>query len=146
MLIELTDTLTPKEVALKLIAERDPGFVRKVVIQLDEVLKRTPLEKLRELWGITDAEAARMFGVSRQAYAKWLENAPPADRAPAIAALDDATELLERHLKRERIAAVVRRPSALTNGLTLIQMAEQGKYDELLAAVQAMFDIRRIQP
>ena len=35
----------------------------------------------------------------------------PAERAEAVAALAAATDLLDHHLKRERIAAVVRRKS-----------------------------------
>ena len=133
-------------VAAQLTATHDRNWLREFVGQLDLSLQRSPLERLVALWGVSSAEAAGFFGVSRQAFAKWLQAGPPPDRAPAVAALDDATELLARHLKRERIAAVVRRQSALTGGRSLLQMAGAGEHEQVLGAVRTMFDLRRIQP
>jgi hypothetical protein len=84
--------------------------------------------------------------VSRQAFAKWQQSGPPADRAAAVAALEDATDLLERHVKRERIPAVVRRRSALTGEQSLLELAATGQHDAVLEAVRSMFDLRRVQP
>jgi hypothetical protein len=84
--------------------------------------------------------------ITRRTAAKWLQAGPPPDRAPAIAALEDATELLARHLKRERIPAVVRRHSALTGERSLMQMAAAGEHEQILEAVRSMFDLRRVQP
>jgi hypothetical protein len=137
---------SPAVVAAQLTASHDRAWLREVVNQLDVALQRGALERLITLWGISSAEAAGFFGVSRQAFAKWLQAGPPADRAPAIAALEDATELLARHLKRERIPAVVRRASALTGERSLLQMATAGEHEQILSAVRAMFDLRRVQP
>jgi len=140
------DAHSPAAVAARLAAGHDQAWLREVVSRLDSSLQRGALERLIALWGVSSAEAAGFFGVSRQAFAKWLKSGPPADRAPAVAALEDATELLARHLRRERIAAVVRRPSALTAQRSLLQMAAAGRHDEVLCAVRAMFDLRRVQP
>lgn len=137
---------SPAAVAARLSAAHDRTWLREVVTQLDVTLQRSALDRLIALWGISSAEAAGIFGVSRQAFAKWLQAGPPADRAPAIAALDDATELLARHLKRERIPAVVRRPAVLTGERSLLQMAAAGEHEQLLGAVRTMFDLRRVQP
>jgi hypothetical protein len=137
---------SPTAVAAQLIASHDRAWLREVVNQLDVILQRSPLERLIALWGVSSAEAAGFFGVSRQAFAKWLQVGPPADRAPAVAALEDATELLARHLKRERIPAVVRRHSALTGERSLLQMAAAGEHEQILGVVSTMFDLRRVQP
>lgn len=137
---------SPAAVAAQLTASHDRAWLREVVSQLDITLQRSALERLIALWGISSAEAAGFFGVSRQAFAKWMQAGPPADRAPSVAALEDATELLARHLKRERIPAVVRRPSALTGKRSLLEMAAAGEHDQLLSAVRTMFDLRRVQP
>ena len=63
-----------------------------------------------DVWDLSQAAAARRFHVSRQAFAKWLRQGAPAERATAVADLAAATDLLVRHLKRDRIPAVVRRP------------------------------------
>ena len=133
-------------VAAELAASHDRAWLRDVVGRLDASLQRGTLERLITLWGISAAEAAGFFGISRQAFAKWLQAGPPPDRAPAIAALEDATELLARHIKRERIPAVVRRTSAATGERSLLEMAAAGEHDLVLAAVRSMFDLRRIQP
>lgn len=137
---------SPKDIAKSLAAAHDRAWIRSVVGYLDQSLQKGPLERLITLWGLSAAEAAELFGVSRQAFAKWLQSAPPPERSLAIAALADATDLMERHLKRERIQAVVRRPASLTKGKSLIDLAREGKYEEVLTATRAMFDLRRVQP
>ena len=137
---------SPAAVAAQLAASHDRAWLREVVSQLDVNLQRSALERLIALWGVSSAEAAGFFGVSRQAFAKWLQVGPPTDRAPAVAALEDATELLARHLKRERIPAVVRRQSALAGDRSLLQMATAGEHEQVLGAVRMMFDLRRVQP
>lgn len=136
---------SPQAVAANLAAEYDPAWIRAVIHHLDESLQISALDRLITLWRISAADAARFFGVSRQAFAKWQAVGPPSDRAPAILALSDATDLLVRHVKRERIGAVVRRPSALTRGRSLLELASAGECDAVLHAVREMFDLRRVQ-
>ena len=135
-----------EEFADELAANHDPAWLRMLLHRLDENLHRTPLERLISLWGISPAEAAEFFGVSRQAFSKWQQQGTPPDRAPQVAAMEDATALLERYLKRERIAAVVRRPSPAMGGKSLIELASTGRHEDVLSAVRAMFDLRRVQP
>lgn len=137
---------SPAAFAAQLTASHDRAWLRDVVSHLDVNLRRSSLERLIVLWGISSAEAAGFFGVSRQAFAKWLRGGPPADRANSIASLEDATELLARHIKRERIPAVVRRQSALTGGRSLLQMASNGELEQIPGAVRTMFDLSRVQP
>ena len=137
---------SPAAFAAELTASHDRAWLREVVSHLDVNLQRSSLERLIALWGISSAEAAGFFGVSRQAFAKWLRGGPPADRANAIASLEDATELLARHIKRERIPAVVRRQSALTGGRSLLQMASVGEHEKVFRAARTMFDLSRVQP
>jgi hypothetical protein len=144
--VSLAAARSPAAVAAQLTASHDRAWLREVVNQLDVTLQRSPLERLITLWGVSSAEAAGFFSVSRQAFAKWLQVGPPADRAPAVAALEDATELLARHLKRERIQAVVRRHSDLTGERSLLQMAAAGEHEQILGVVRTMFDLRRVQP
>lgn len=132
--------------AEKLAAGRDPQWIRSVISLLDRKLQRSPLERLVTLWNLTGSEAGQLFNVSRQAFDKWLKAGAPTERALAIADLTDATDLLERYVKRERIPVVVRRPSPLTGNKSLIDLASAGKHDKVLAAVKQMFDLRRGQP
>ncbi len=91
------------------------------------------------VWGLTQSDAARLFGVSRQAVGKWLRAGVPSERAVAVADLGAATDLLVRYLRRERIPAVVRRAAAVTGGRSLVEVAGDDP-GAALDAVRAMFD------
>lgn len=121
-------------------------WLRAVADELDREVRTSALERLTTLWGLSNAEAARMFGVSRQAFSRWIERGIPSDRATAVADLDAATSLLSRKLKRERIPAVVRRAAPSLAGRSLYALACEGRHREVREAVTTMFDLRRVQP
>ena len=91
------------------------------------------------MWGLSQAEAARLFGVSRQAIGKWLYKGIPPERARAISDLAVATDLLVRYLKRDRIPAVVRRPVAALDEASLMDLLARGDTRMLLATCRDMF-------
>lgn len=137
--------LSPEAAAEQLVA-RGGEWARRCLDELERLLRRGQLARLMTAWNLSGAGAARVFGVSRQAFAKWLRGDPPADRSAAIADLDAATELLVRYLKRERIPAVVRRPAPALANRSLLDIAAAGETREVLAHVREMFDLRRVQP
>jgi len=144
---DVMDTsVAPGTLARELIDSADDSWIRALVDALDREVRRAPLERLLSLWDLSNAAAARLFGVSRQAFSKWLVAGPPADRADDVAAVDDMTTLLDRYVKRERIPAVVRRPAEVFGERTLVEMLEAGEYQEAARLVGEMFDLRRVQP
>lgn len=138
--------LSPREAAAALSADADDAWARSFLAELDRRLRRRPLEQLVELWGLSGAGAARIFGVSRQAFAKWLDAGPPPDRAAETADLAAATDILARYLKRERIPAVVRRSAPALGNRSLLELAQGGQTRQVLERVREMFDLRRVQP
>ena len=92
-----------------------------------------------EVWGLSQAEAARLFGVSRQAIGKWLYQGIPPERARAISDLAVATDLLVRYLKRDRIPAVVRRPIPALDEASLVDLLARGDTRMLLTTCRDMF-------
>lgn len=100
---------------------------------------REDLERILDVWGLSQADAGRLFGVSRQAVGKWLSAGIPEDRLLAVADLAGATDLLVRYLRRERIPAVVRRPAAALDGRSLMDLLAAGRTRELLEACRSMF-------
>jgi hypothetical protein len=138
---------TPRAVAEDLIRSApSQRWLRALTDELDRKVRTDPLERLMTLWALSGAGAGRAFGVTRQAFSKWLENGVPADRAPAVADLAAATELLDRHVRRERIPAVVRRQAEQLGGRSLYEMACAGEHRAVLEAVRTMFDLGRVQP
>jgi hypothetical protein len=136
-----------RDVATRLIAQApNEGWLRVLIDDLDRRVRTRPLERLLSLWGLSAAQGAQLFGISRQAFMKWLKAGPPAERAEAVAALAAATDLLDHHVKRERIAAVVRRKVPQLSGNSLLGLATAGEYGKVRSAVEEMFDLRRVQP
>ena len=111
---------------------------------LDRRRSRESFARTIEVWNLSQAEAARFFGVSRQAVSKWLRQGVPPERAGAVSDLAAATDLLVLHLKRDRIPAVVRRPIQVLNGVTLIELLAQGDTRTLLVTCRDMFQFERV--
>jgi transcriptional regulator with XRE-family HTH domain len=103
------------------------------------------LRRILQVWGLSQSEAARRFGVSRQSVAKWLASGVPASRVATIADLSVATDLLEHYLKRERIPGVVRRTAAALDDRSLLDLLETGDHRTVLEGCRAMFDFSRAQ-
>jgi hypothetical protein len=143
---DMDTSVAPGDLARELIDAGDADWLRELVDALDREVRTAPLQRLVSLWGLSNAAAARIFGVSRQAFAKWLTGGPPGSRADDIAAVDNITTLLDKYVKRERIAAVVRRPAAGLGGVSIMEALEQGRFGETAEMVRTTFDLRRVQP
>lgn len=139
-------SIAPEEMAKELVDSADADWLRDLVDALDKEVRTGPLTRLASLWDLSNAGAARVFGVSRQAFSKWLASGPPADRADDVALVDDISTLLDRYVKRERIPAVVRRPAPSFGDMSILDRLESGDYEETAALVRATFDLRRVQP
>jgi hypothetical protein len=136
---------TPAQIAEHIASTQDTQSIRSIIRLLDKRLAASGLERFTQLWDLSGADAARIFGVSRQAFTKWLHDGPPLDRAAAVAALEDTTDVLTRYIKRDRIPVVVRRPADMLGGASLLQLIEKGQFEEALRAARSMLDLRRIQ-
>lgn len=97
------------------------------------------LSRVLAAWGLSQSEAARVFGVSRQAVAKWVARGVPRDRVETVTDLAAATDVLVHYLKRDRIPAVVRRSAPALGGRSLLDLVAQGDGRAALAACREMF-------
>lgn len=113
---------------------------------VDRQRAATAFRRTMQVWSLSQTEAARLFGVSRQALAKWLRHGPPVHRAGALADLAAATDLLQHYLKRDRIPTVVRRPVPALGGVSLTDLLTRGDTPTLLAACRDMFAFERVPP
>jgi hypothetical protein len=138
--------MDPADAADALLSRAGVGWTRRLANELDRRLQRQPLERFVEIWGLSNAAAAQIFGISRQAFAKWVAQGPPVERTPVVADLVAATDFLERYVKRDRIPAVVRRQAPALGGRSLLDLAAAGRTAKLLDVVRSMFDLRRVQP
>lgn len=152
--------LTPKEAASRLIATRleetsnayggrqppsREDWLDEFAAHLDALRAAQSLRRTLSIWGLSQSEAARQFGVSRQALHKWLENGAPTERAESMADLAAATDLLVHYLKRERVPAVVRRPIPARANQSLLDLVGRNKTKAVLNACREMFDFHAVQ-
>lgn len=136
--VELTD-LAPSEAARALLRSADEAWLSELQRSLDRHRARAGFDRILAVWNLSQTDAAALFGVTRQAIAKWRARGVPAGRIEAVADLSSATDLLVRHLKRDRIPAVVRRGSAQLGGLSLLDLVHQGRSRDVLLACRRMF-------
>jgi len=138
--------LDPATAAMAVSSEADDAWTLEFLHALETRVRTRPLERLMATWDLSAAATGRVFGVSRQAVAKWRGSGVPDDRAVALADLLAATDVLERYVRRDRIPAVVRRPAEILDGRSLLELAEAGRYADVRRGVVAMLDLRRVAP
>lgn len=138
--------LDPEEAAERIFRahEHEGAWLDAFTESLDRRRACDSFARTIEVWNLSQAEAARLFGVSRQAIGKWLRQGVPRERTGAASDLAAATDLLVRHLKRDRIPAVVRRPIPALDGLSLMDLLVQGDTPVLLAVCRDMFRFERV--
>ena len=136
----------PADLARELIEAGAGEWAEQLVSELERRLASRPLERAMRVWDLSVSKTARMFGVSRQGFRKWLDTRPPADRLPDVARLDRATQLLVDHVRPTRIPAVVRRPAEHLGGRSLLDLALDGALDTVVAELERTFDLARVQP
>ena len=119
-------------------------WVGRFVGELDRMAERDEFDRVLDTWGISNAEAGRLFGVTRQAIGKWRANGLPDERRAVVGDLAAVTDLLVHYLKRERVPAVVRRPADRLGGCSMVDLVGEGRSSELLDFTRAMFDLRRL--
>ena len=133
------DVLDPREAATQLLAEHDDVWVARLTDELDRHLSARRLERLMRLWQLSRSELGELFGVSRQAVSKWIADGVPSNRVQQVADVEAITDLLDHYLKRDRIAAVVRRQAPGLNGASLIELIASGRSSDALHLTRQMF-------
>ncbi len=131
--------LDPRDAAARLVAEHDGPWVIRFAEELERRLGGRDLDRIMQRWNLSRAELGSLFGVSRQAVSRWIVGGVPAERAEQVADVAAITDLLERHLKRDRIPAVVRRRAPALGGSSLIDLVSAGSHRDALRLTREMF-------
>jgi hypothetical protein len=107
---------------------------------MSPVLTPTLLDPIAETFELTETELGRLFGVSRQAVGQWRERGVPSNRMASVTTVAAIGDLLGYQLKSERIPGIARRPADAYGGLSMLEMIERGREDELLTLIRRSFD------
>jgi len=124
----------------------DVASAARLAQYLERHLSAEPLGRCERVWQLSSSQAATVCGVSRQAYAKWRSAGIPAERRVDVQLADQATATLLAHVRIDRIPVVVRRPSASLGGRSLLDVARANDLEAVRDEVEAVFDLRRVQP
>lgn len=139
-------SLSELEYLLERFLAAHPEDATRLLRTVVQNLSVQPLDRLEAVWDLSSSRAAELFGVSRQAYAKWRVVGVPADRRIDVDNVDAATQKLLTYLQPERIPSVVRRPAEKLNGKSLLDIAMTSESDSLRNAVDKLFDLQSVQP
>ena len=128
-------------------AQRVQAAVRNRVAALTAApagqLAAADLARSLRVLDISMSEAGRLFGVSRSAVEQWLVRGVPRARLARAANLARIADILERNLKPERIAAVVREPARAYGTKSILDLVREGRDEEARAALERAFDWSR---
>ena len=107
---------------------------------MSPVLTPTLLDPIAETLEISETELGRLFGVSRQAVGQWRERGVPSNRMAKVATVAAICDLLHHRLKPERIPGIARRPADAYGGLSMLEMIERDRQDQLQTLIRRSFD------
>jgi transcriptional regulator with XRE-family HTH domain len=79
------------------------------------------LDEIMNTLGLSTAEVARIFGVSRQAVDQWRDNGVPSERAADLERVRDVARVLYQELIPERIPQVVRNKARGLDGRSILE-------------------------
>jgi hypothetical protein len=89
-------------------------------------------------------EAASLFGISRQALAKWAKSGVPSEHMTVVGDFLAASDLLRHYLERDRIPIVVRRAAKNLGNRSLLDLAKAHDMRGVLKACRTMFDFSHV--
>jgi hypothetical protein len=98
------------------------------------------LTSIADPLALSKTELGRLFGVSRQAIDGWHRQGVPPSRHAKAATVAAIVDLLSHQLKVERLPGIARRPARAYGGLTMLEMIERNRHDELLERTRRSFD------
>lgn len=144
--IEFTSDADPVQAAADLAAAHadDPSWLDAFSTALVKERSANQAERVFEVWGINHSEAGRLFGVSRQAVSRWINQGVPATHVVTFGDLAAATDILSHYVRADRIPTVVRRPAPALNEHSLVDLIAQGRSADIVDACRAMFQFANV--
>jgi len=136
--------MDPKAAADALMTEHPQEWVGAFVSELLNDLRAEDLSDAMRQLDLSDAQAADLFGVTRQAVTKWRKEGIPAERQSDVWDFVDAVRVLSRYLRPERMVAAVRRKNA--QGESLLDVGLTQSIAQMRAQIEATLDLRRVAP
>ncbi len=97
------------------------------------------LDEIRERFGLSEEELARLFGVSRPAIAKWRLRGVPVGRAADVDRVRELSVYFGQRFSAARIPQIVRTPGKGLGGNTVLAVLGEGGVDRVYAYLERLF-------
>lgn len=112
-------------------------FAQLVVAELRG--EKHPVERVREIFGLSKSGMGELFGVSAEAIRGWVPHVPELRQAK-LATVLAIGNLLERKLQAGIVPAIARTPADAYGGRNMLEMIRDNRQDELLKLTRESFD------
>lgn len=99
-----------------------------------------PLQRIGEVFDLSDTALGGLFGVTRQAASQWLESGVPSSRQARVQTVASIARLLERNLQPGAIPGVVRTKAGAYGDRSILEMIESEQEDVVRTELERVFD------
>ncbi len=97
------------------------------------------LDRIRDVFGLSEHELASLFGVQRQSVTEWREKGLPAARVASVERLVDLADVLAREVINTRIPQIVRTPDAWLGERTILDTIKADGPEAVYAYLHRLF-------
>jgi predicted transcriptional regulator len=100
------------------------------------------LDRVREIFDLSEHELADLFGVQRQSMSAWREHGVPATRRATLERLNDLVRVFAREIIRSRIPEIVRTKDAWLNDRTILETIRTDGPEAIYSYLSRLFSYR----
>ena len=97
------------------------------------------LEEIREIFGLSRAELADLFGRRAQSVLEWETRGIPRDKRATVERLLDLAHVFSKRVIASRIPEIVRTPDAWLGGRTILETLRTEGIDPIYAYLGRLF-------
>ncbi len=97
------------------------------------------LDDIRATFGLSEAELAALFGVTRPSIAKWRLRSVPVQRAADVDRVRELATYFTRRFVAVRIPQIVRTPGKGLGGKTVLAVIADNGVDPVYAYLERLF-------
>ena len=97
------------------------------------------LDRVREVFDLSEAELASLLGVQRQSVTEWREKGIPSGRRASVERLVDLANVFAREVIESRIAQIVRTSDEWLGGRTILDTIRINGPEAVYAYLHRLF-------
>jgi transcriptional regulator with XRE-family HTH domain len=97
------------------------------------------LDRIREIFDLSEHDLAALFGVQRQSVSGWRENGMPSSRLASLERIFALAEIFKREFIASRIPEIVRTPDEWLDGRNILETIRISGPEAIYAYLHKLF-------